>query len=89
MNTRSDLKGERWHNAIFNAVYACHSYVVCFLYIQAKQCYEREEKKKELKKLRGEDTWMLPELDQRLKQIGQVRCCLFMSFVYVVYLVWK
>ncbi|XP_059930341.1 CWF19-like protein 2 [Gadus macrocephalus] len=38
---------------------------------KAKQCYEREEKKKELKKLRGEDTWMLPELDQRLKQIGQ------------------
>ncbi|CAL8350754.1 unnamed protein product [Lota lota] len=38
---------------------------------KAKQYYEREEKKKELKRLRGEDTWMLPELNQRLQQIEQ------------------
>ncbi|KAJ3591038.1 hypothetical protein NHX12_008985 [Muraenolepis orangiensis] len=38
---------------------------------KAKQEYEREEKKKELKRLRGEDTWMLPELNQRLQQIEQ------------------
>ncbi|KAG7278676.1 hypothetical protein CRUP_014031, partial [Coryphaenoides rupestris] len=37
----------------------------------AKQQYEQEEKKKELKRLRGEDTWMLPELNQRLQQIEQ------------------
>ncbi|CAL8361570.1 unnamed protein product [Merluccius merluccius] len=38
---------------------------------KAKQHYESEEKKKELKRLRGEDTWMLPELNQRLQQIEQ------------------
>ena len=61
-------------------VYAFHSYVACLLFMQAKQCYEREEKKKELKKLRGEDTWMLPELNQRLQRIEQVSV-----FMYVVY----
>ena len=48
---------------------------LCFVFVQAKQHYESEEKKKELKRLRGEDTWMLPELNQRLQQIEQVRCC--------------
>uniref|UniRef100_A0A8D3BXS2 CWF19-like protein 2 n=1 Tax=Scophthalmus maximus TaxID=52904 RepID=A0A8D3BXS2_SCOMX len=37
----------------------------------AKQKYEREEKKKELKRLRGEDTWMLPEVNQRLQQLQE------------------
>ncbi|XP_061576508.1 CWF19-like protein 2 [Cololabis saira] len=36
---------------------------------QAKQQYERKEKKEELKRQRGEDTWVLPEINQRLKQI--------------------
>uniref|UniRef100_A0A4W6BPS4 CWF19-like protein 2 n=1 Tax=Lates calcarifer TaxID=8187 RepID=A0A4W6BPS4_LATCA len=33
----------------------------------------------ELKRQRGEDTWMLPEVNQRLEQIQEVRCkfCLF------------
>ncbi|XP_062242137.1 CWF19-like protein 2 [Platichthys flesus] len=36
---------------------------------QAKQKYEREVRKKELKRLRGEDTWMLPDVNQRLQEI--------------------
>ncbi|XP_023257629.1 CWF19-like protein 2 [Seriola lalandi dorsalis] len=36
---------------------------------KAKQQYDREEKRKELKRQRGEDTWMLPEINQRLQQI--------------------
>ncbi|KAM7413215.1 hypothetical protein PAMA_020540 [Pampus argenteus] len=36
---------------------------------KAKQKYERQEKKKELKRQRGEDTWMLPEINQRLQEI--------------------
>ncbi|XP_039987654.1 CWF19-like protein 2 [Xiphias gladius] len=43
---------------------------------KAKQQYDREEKRKELKRQRGEDTWMLPEVNQRLQQIeeeGSVR----------------
>ncbi|XP_056139569.1 CWF19-like protein 2 [Lampris incognitus] len=38
---------------------------------KAKQQYEKEEKRKELKRQRGEDTWMLPEVNQRLQQIEQ------------------
>uniref|UniRef100_A0A4W5KR67 CWF19 like cell cycle control factor 2 n=1 Tax=Hucho hucho TaxID=62062 RepID=A0A4W5KR67_9TELE len=38
---------------------------------QAKQQYEKEEKRKELKRQRGEDTWMLPEVDLRLQQLEQ------------------
>ncbi|KAJ8410813.1 hypothetical protein AAFF_G00187700 [Aldrovandia affinis] len=38
---------------------------------EAKEKYEREEKKKELKRARGEDTWMLPEVDLRLQQLDQ------------------
>uniref|UniRef100_A0A4W6BKF3 CWF19-like protein 2 n=1 Tax=Lates calcarifer TaxID=8187 RepID=A0A4W6BKF3_LATCA len=46
---------------------------------KAKQQHEREERRKELKRQRGEDTWMLPEVNQRLEQIQEVRCkfCLF------------
>lgn len=40
--------------------------------IQAKQQHEREERRKELKRQRGEDTWILPEVDQRLQQIEEV-----------------
>ncbi|XP_061683945.1 CWF19-like protein 2 [Syngnathoides biaculeatus] len=36
---------------------------------KAKQKYEREERRKELKRQRGEDTWMLPEVTDRLKEI--------------------
>ncbi|XP_058490698.1 CWF19-like protein 2 [Solea solea] len=36
---------------------------------KAKQQYEREERKKELKRQRGEDTWMLPEVNERLQHI--------------------
>ncbi|XP_061538456.1 CWF19-like protein 2 isoform X2 [Phycodurus eques] len=36
---------------------------------RAKQQYEREERRKELKRQRGEDTWMLPEVTDRLKKI--------------------
>ncbi|TNN37446.1 CWF19-like protein 2 [Liparis tanakae] len=36
---------------------------------KAKQQYEKEERRKELKRQRGEDTWMLPEVNQRLQDI--------------------
>ncbi|XP_044059505.1 CWF19-like protein 2 [Siniperca chuatsi] len=36
---------------------------------KAKQQHEREERRKELKRQRGEDTWMLPEINQRLQEI--------------------
>nr|XP_046149376.1 CWF19-like protein 2 [Oncorhynchus gorbuscha] len=38
---------------------------------KAKHQYEKEEKRKELKRQRGEDTWMLPEVDLRLQQLEQ------------------
>uniref|UniRef100_A0A4W6BKZ6 CWF19-like protein 2 n=1 Tax=Lates calcarifer TaxID=8187 RepID=A0A4W6BKZ6_LATCA len=38
---------------------------------KAKQQHEREERRKELKRQRGEDTWMLPEVNQRLEQIQE------------------
>ncbi|XP_036939779.1 CWF19-like protein 2 [Acanthopagrus latus] len=38
---------------------------------KAKQQYEKEEKRKELKRQRGEDTWMLPEINQRLQEIKE------------------
>uniref|UniRef100_A0A3Q1BXB4 CWF19-like protein 2 n=1 Tax=Amphiprion ocellaris TaxID=80972 RepID=A0A3Q1BXB4_AMPOC len=38
---------------------------------KAKQQYEREERRKELKRQRGEDTWMLPEINQRLQQMHE------------------
>ncbi|XP_071371988.1 CWF19-like protein 2 isoform X2 [Centroberyx affinis] len=38
---------------------------------QAKQQYEKEEKRKELKRQRGEDTWMLPDVNQRLQQLEE------------------
>ncbi|RVE64670.1 hypothetical protein OJAV_G00127990 [Oryzias javanicus] len=38
---------------------------------KAKQQYEKEERRKELKRQRGEDTWILPEVNQRLEQLGE------------------
>ncbi|XP_067222099.1 CWF19-like protein 2 [Chanodichthys erythropterus] len=38
---------------------------------QAKEKYEKEERRKAERKARGEDTWMLPDVDLRLQQIGQ------------------
>ncbi|XP_057695710.1 CWF19-like protein 2 [Corythoichthys intestinalis] len=42
---------------------------------RAKQQYEREERRKELKRQRGEDTWMLPEVTDRLKEIEDETTC--------------
>ncbi|XP_077467318.1 CWF19-like protein 2 isoform X2 [Stigmatopora argus] len=36
---------------------------------KAKRRYEKEESRKKLKRQRGEDTWMLPEVTDRLKEI--------------------
>lgn len=48
--------------------------ILYFLFvIEAKQQYDKEERRKELKRLRGEDTWMLPEINQRLQEIEEVR----------------
>ncbi|KAA0702386.1 CWF19-like protein 2 [Triplophysa tibetana] len=38
---------------------------------RAKQKFEDEERKRAERKARGEDTWMLPEVDNRLQEIGQ------------------
>lgn len=40
---------------------------------KAKQKFEDEERRRAERKARGEDTWMLPEVDNRLQEIGQVR----------------
>lgn len=53
--------------------------------VQAKQHYEQEERKKQLKRQRGEDTWVLPEISQRLQEIQDVRCLFFnIRFVPVI-----
>ncbi|XP_067418894.1 CWF19-like protein 2 isoform X2 [Emydura macquarii macquarii] len=36
---------------------------------QAKADYEKEEKRKELKRLRGEDTWMLADVNKRVEEL--------------------
>ncbi|XP_037697238.1 CWF19-like protein 2 isoform X2 [Choloepus didactylus] len=38
---------------------------------QAKASFEKEERCKELKRLRGEDTWMLPDVNERIEQFSQ------------------
>ncbi|XP_047676759.1 CWF19-like protein 2 isoform X3 [Tachysurus fulvidraco] len=38
---------------------------------KAKRQYEEDERQKEQRKARGEDTWMLPDVEQRLKQISE------------------
>nr|XP_020040946.1 CWF19-like protein 2 isoform X2 [Castor canadensis] len=37
----------------------------------AKANFEKEERHKELKRLRGEDTWMLPDVNERIEQFSQ------------------
>jgi len=38
---------------------------------QAKANFEKEERCKELKRLRGEDTWMLPDVNEQIEQFSQ------------------
>ncbi|XP_074072702.1 CWF19-like protein 2 isoform X2 [Macrotis lagotis] len=38
---------------------------------QAKADFEKEERHKELKRLRGEDTWMLADVNERVEQLSQ------------------
>ncbi|XP_038618020.1 CWF19-like protein 2 isoform X2 [Tachyglossus aculeatus] len=38
---------------------------------QAKTNYEKEERSQELKRLRGEDTWMLADVNERVEQLSQ------------------
>uniref|UniRef100_A0A673TZP4 CWF19-like protein 2 n=1 Tax=Suricata suricatta TaxID=37032 RepID=A0A673TZP4_SURSU len=38
---------------------------------QAKANFEKEEQRKELKRLRGEDAWMLPDVNERIEQLAQ------------------
>ncbi|XP_060744287.1 CWF19-like protein 2 isoform X1 [Tachysurus vachellii] len=38
---------------------------------KAKRQYEEDERREEQRKARGEDTWMLPDVEQRLKQISE------------------
>ncbi|XP_006834020.1 PREDICTED: CWF19-like protein 2 [Chrysochloris asiatica] len=38
---------------------------------QAKADFEKGERRKELKRLRGEDTWMLPDVNERIAQFSQ------------------
>uniref|UniRef100_A0A8C2X408 CWF19-like protein 2 n=1 Tax=Cyclopterus lumpus TaxID=8103 RepID=A0A8C2X408_CYCLU len=56
-----------------NAFNICAYFPFCYFLcvIQAKQQYEKGERKKELKRQRGEDTWMLPEINQRLQDIEE------------------
>ncbi|KAJ6662312.1 hypothetical protein lerEdw1_012476 [Lerista edwardsae] len=39
--------------------------------MKAKADYEKEERRKELKHLRGEDTWMLSSVNERIEELGQ------------------
>ncbi|KAI4893845.1 hypothetical protein NFI96_021323, partial [Prochilodus magdalenae] len=43
----------------------------CHAAVKAKKKFENEERREAERKARGEHTWMLPELDQRLQQMGQ------------------
>uniref|UniRef100_UPI00398EC46A CWF19-like protein 2 n=1 Tax=Pristiophorus japonicus TaxID=55135 RepID=UPI00398EC46A len=38
---------------------------------KARDKYEKEEKQKQLKRLRGEDTWMLPDVNERLEEFSK------------------
>ncbi|MGH0174592.1 UNVERIFIED_CONTAM: hypothetical protein FKN15_008913 [Acipenser sinensis] len=40
---------------------------------KAKEEYEKAERRKELKRARGEDTWMLPDVDLRLKELEEAK----------------
>ncbi|KAJ8798076.1 hypothetical protein J1605_001567 [Eschrichtius robustus] len=39
---------------------------------QAKANFEKEERHKELKRLRDKETWMLPDVNKQVEQISQV-----------------
>ncbi|XP_037746030.1 CWF19-like protein 2 isoform X1 [Chelonia mydas] len=39
------------------------------LLVQAKADYEKDKRRKELKRLRGEDTWMLPDVNKRVEEL--------------------
>lgn len=39
---------------------------------KAQAKYEKEEKQKQLKRLRGEDTWMLPDVNERIDELSEV-----------------
>ncbi|XP_061058584.1 CWF19-like protein 2 isoform X2 [Eubalaena glacialis] len=41
---------------------------------QAKANFEKEERRKELKRLRDKETWMLPDVNKRVEQISQEHC---------------
>uniref|UniRef100_A0A8C2SSS4 CWF19-like protein 2 n=1 Tax=Coturnix japonica TaxID=93934 RepID=A0A8C2SSS4_COTJA len=41
------------------------------LLAQAKSDYEKEERRKLQKRLRGEDTWMLPDVNERVEQLEE------------------
>ena len=43
-----------------------------FVILQAKAKYEREQHRKEQARLRGEGTWMLPAVSDRLQQDHKV-----------------
>lgn len=38
---------------------------------QAKANFEKEERQKELKRFRGEETWLQPEMNERIEQLSQ------------------
>ncbi|XP_078258619.1 CWF19-like protein 2 isoform X2 [Rhinoraja longicauda] len=38
---------------------------------KARAKYEKEEKQKQLKRLRGEDTWMLPDVNERIDELSE------------------
>ncbi|XP_055493017.1 CWF19-like protein 2 [Leucoraja erinacea] len=38
---------------------------------KAQAKYEKEEKQKQLKRLRGEDTWMLPDVNERIDELSE------------------
>lgn len=46
--------------------------IFLFSLFQAKINFEKEERRKELKRVRGEDTWMLPDVNERIEQFSQV-----------------
>ena len=43
-----------------------------FTFLQAESDFLRAEKKKDDARKRGEDTWMLPSVDARLKQVRYI-----------------
>lgn len=48
------------------------SFRLCSPPFQAKADYEEEQRRKELKRLRGEDTWMLNDVNARVEELEKV-----------------